>query len=160
MRSRRGWWRSDMRFEDLTDHEVIEYARYRRGRQKTIRASIRLPEWFAPISHFGRSTKGNWASPTYKRAIRNILWPAQDGICAGCGLRMNKKMWGKDDPSSPTLDHIIPRSQADDHTIGNLLLKHKSCNEERSSKPATGCDRIWQLAVMARITQDHKRASP
>ena len=149
-----------MRFEDLTDHEVIEYARYRRGGQKTIRASICLPEWSASVSPHNLPTKGGWASSKYKRAIRDILWPAQDGICAGCGCRMDKKTWGKQLQHSPTLDHIIPRSQADDHTIGNLLLKHKSCNEERSSKPATGCDRIWQLAVMARITQDHKRASP
>lgn len=95
--------------------------------------------------------KPSWASSHQKRAWREILRIAQLDICAGCGQPFGRKPRGVYSPYFPTLDHVLPRSCGGHHSLNNLLLKHRKCNEERKDTPATGCDILWQAVVDVRL---------
>ena len=78
-----------------------------------------------------------------QHAYMRALWAAQGGVCAQC----RAELYHPDDvrdagylnyPDSPSLDHVIPKSAGGTNYFRNLLLVHRSCNQERSSDPACG----------------------
>lgn len=53
--------------------------------------------------------------------------------CALCGKPVDFLI-GWNDPESPTMDHIVPVSDPrSTHTLANLRLTHRGCNEKRGS---------------------------
>ncbi len=100
-------------------------------------------------------------SQSRKKRIRQrqILSWAQGGICAGCGRPVGFK-GGKHRgrPSYPTFDHVVPKAHGGHRVLINGLLKHRICNETRDNQPPTGCDRVWQAVVLARLASDEAAA--
>jgi len=63
-------------------------------------------------------------SPKQKKAKRAAI-VARDGLnCWYCGQHM----------TNPTLEHLIPKSQAGSNKIGNLVLAHQRCNNIAADK--------------------------
>jgi len=86
---------------------------------------------------------------------RQILHWAQGGKCAGCGLSVGFAGRGRRTlPSYPTFE----KARGGHRVLVNGLLKHRSCNEARDDLPPTGCDRIWQGVVLARLTSNEASA--
>lgn len=83
--------------------------------------------------------------------FKRRLIVAQEGLCAGCATGISLGDHGPRDCRKATLDHVVPRAKGGGDGLFNMLLKHKPCNEARGSTDPTGCDRIWQMAVHARM---------
>ena len=58
--------------------------------------------------------------------MRDILYAAQDGVCAGCGRELHIRFM--------QLDHMQPRADGGDNTIDNRVMLCSPCN---SAKGAT-----------------------
>ena len=86
---------------------------------------------------------------------RRILHWAQRGRCAGCGGSIGEGAKGpRLGPKFPTFDHLVLRSCGGMRTVANGLLKHRMCNEQRGTRPPSGCDLVWHIGVMARLRTD------
>ena len=84
---------------------------------------------------------------------RRILNWAQNSRCAGCGRAVGYANRGpRSRATYPTFDHVIPKSRGGHRVLINGLLKHRVCNEGRADTPPTGCDRVWQALVLARLS--------
>lgn len=93
-------------------------------------------------------------SKEWKRRLRQrqLLHWAQSGHCAGCGRSIGLGKQGpRSRPTSPTFDHVLPKSWGGHRVLVNGLLKHRACNERRADEPPTGCDRVWQGVVLDRL---------
>lgn len=91
-----------------------------------------------------------------------ILWKAQNGICAGCGREVRKRISPNPCPDDPSFDHVASRASGGSNGLRNGILKHRRCNAERADKPANGCDLIWFEAVrvrLARARQNRRKAA-
>jgi hypothetical protein len=95
--------------------------------------------------------------PHGPRKRLRLFW-AQHGRCAGCNDFMDPEA-APPSPEYPTLDHVIPRSRGGTHEIGNLLLKHRRCNDAKADAPPTVHDLAWQAWVADRLAlQPHDDA--
>lgn len=99
-----------------------------------------------------RRSRGRLRTSDLNRLYRHLLYMAQDGRCAGCGLHL----WPSDQLSSesphyPTYDHFHPRHLGGRRNLRNGLLKHRECNERRGASMPTGCDAIWHQSVQVRL---------
>lgn len=121
----------------------------------TITKSLKLSR--LPSDHIRRSIA---AMPTDARRLRLILFHAQSGFCAGCGNKIRSKPGRSNDPLAPTFDHVCPRSKGGKSLVTNGLLKHRRCNAQRGDRPPTGCDRLWQIVVSARLKHAKSQALP
>lgn len=63
----------------------------------------------------------------HRSRFRGLLWRAQEGHCAWCGEKMRL--------SASSLDHVHPLALGGLNWIGNLLLMHQACNEEKADSP-------------------------
>lgn len=90
-----------------------------------------------------------------------LLWWAQSGLCAGCGMPVPKRMKNAHDAHAPSFDHVIPVALGGTNGLANGLLKHVACNRDKAHSAPTGCDWIWLEAARvrrARMTQERKKA--
>ena len=80
---------------------------------------------------------------------------------AGCGEHApSSSRLKRYDPAYPTFDHVTTRSTGGGRTLGNGLLKHQRCNQNRANRAPTGCDLIWLEFVMARLSMRPKSFKP
>lgn len=74
-------------------------------------------------------------SSKQKRQAMLALHEIQGGLCAYCRFAVvhpeNPDRPAHEDPLSPSLDHVVPRSRGGSNCQTNLLLAHRACNEER-----------------------------
>lgn len=73
---------------------------------------------------------------------REILYSAQEGICAICGDLIIPKA---------SIDHVIPKAKGGVDKLGNLLATHYRCNNTKADNIPTGCQLVWLLAVNSRL---------
>lgn len=60
-----------------------------------------------------------------------ILFGASGGVCRYCGKSMKARLT----PSDPRgFDHVVPRSKGGKHSINNMVVCCRSCNERRSDR--------------------------
>ncbi|MCA0032740.1 HNH endonuclease [Mesorhizobium sp. B263B2A] len=55
--------------------------------------------------------------------------------CQLCGVKTPRKLRGKNQPTSPELDHILPLAVGGEHSYRNTQCACRSCNLAKSSKP-------------------------
>ncbi len=55
--------------------------------------------------------------------------------CAICGRHTPPSAKGKEQPDSPTLDHIVPFSRGGTHTLDNVQLACGGCNSSKDHGP-------------------------
>lgn len=80
-----------------------------------------------------------WIRP----AVRIALYERDNYTCWLCGEPCDKNADPQRDNWSPTLDHVIPRSQGGTHEHSNLRTAHRWCNSIRSD---SGVDSLNKLA--------------
>lgn len=96
-------------------------------------------EWNA----FERKKRIDWWFPQVDKAkARNDLFRMQEGMCAICGEFVLQ---------GASLDHVIPKSMGGYDGLGNLVMAHRSCNQDKHSSPPSGCVLVWLLAVNNRL---------
>lgn len=79
---------------------------------------------------------GVFRSGTGRRALRDMHFNLQNGICAYCGEHMNKNREPhKKDELSYTLEHIVPRRLGGEDTLQNTICVCAGCNHARDSMP-------------------------
>ena len=79
--------------------------------------------------------------------IVHLLARVQSYLCAGCGHEMGGE-WPNE---RATVDHVLPLSLGGKNGAGNLVAMHSGCNNKKAARMPTGCERIWLLAVNARL---------
>lgn len=67
---------------------------------------------------------------------RRRLYERDGYVCQICGVETSR-VWSHGDVWSPTLDHIVPRSEAVDDSDSNLRTAHWFCNALRSDARRT-----------------------
>ena len=55
--------------------------------------------------------------------------------CQLCGCRTPKRLRGKNKPTSPELDHIVPIAMGGGHTWDNVQCACRKCNMRKNAKP-------------------------
>lgn len=81
------------------------------------------------IAHAARVRRGKFSVAD---SVRRSIYERDNWGCQICGIETSR-IYSRDDPRSPTLDHIVPQSTrlVPDHTAGNLRLAHALCNSIR-----------------------------
>lgn len=76
------------------------------------------------------------AGVPYVRGIKPEQVFARDGYrCHLCGCSTPKRLRGKNQPTSPEVDHIVPLSAGGGHVWDNVACACRTCNIRKSSKP-------------------------
>jgi hypothetical protein len=76
------------------------------------------------------------AGVPYVAGVTALKVFARDGYrCHLCGCATPKRLRGKNRPTSPELDHIIPIAAGGGHTWENVACACRSCNGKKSDKP-------------------------
>lgn len=107
-------------------------------------------EWAAFELSLGKNRGGmrEAVRPLHQRrptgvGIRRLLWIAQDGRCGICGEKVGHL--------PRTIDHVMPKSRGGADRVGNAVIAHRHCNEQKDSRLPTGCELIWLMAVNNRL---------
>ena len=104
----------DVEPEEVEPEEKAEIPRHETRRQRAIRHGI---EWDTSVT------------------LRGVL--ERDGnVCALCGGKMSKAVWGVYSGEVASLDHIIPVSKGGSHIWGNVQAVHHLCNAQKGVKVA------------------------
>jgi len=96
------------------------------------------PECRAALQHGTYHPEARWPEEAARRArqagatdveliIRRDVLERDDWRCHLCGERTNPDA-SIYDPSSPTVDHVIPLSRGGQHTLVNVRCAHLGCN--------------------------------
>lgn len=85
---------------------------------------------------------------TIKRRRRRQLLNEHGSSCYICGCETINET---NHPRQTTLDHIIPASMGGRHTVGNLRIACRECNESRDRLPAL--DEAGEARLLAHIFQ-------
>ncbi len=104
-------------------------------------------EWLAIESR--NNPRPMWMRGSGAISVRRVLYRAQYGTCALCGLPLEER--------GRTIDHVVPRARQGMDRIGNLVLSHMLCNGMKADRLPTGCELIWLLAVNNRLGVEPSR---
>lgn len=88
---------------------------------------------------------GEW---TYdRRHARQLLWEAQDGICACCDRLLLSRYRFPLSGDQDTLDHVWPQGFGGPDKLGNLVLLTRNCNNRKGGRWPTEQDVVMLAAV-------------
>ena len=95
---------------------------------------------------------------------RKLLFDAQRGICASCGIPMLRpsqvvKRW-RLHPLGPTTDHVVPTRAGGPDNLTNKVAMHRACNTFKGGRMPNGCELVWLEVVRAKVPQPHHRPRP
>ena len=76
-----------------------------------------------------RKIEANFWTPS-DQLVRD-LYAEQEGICALCGEKMSKDYFNKD---YCQVEHLLPVSRGGSNGNSNLVLAHRTCNQEKANK--------------------------
>ncbi len=72
----------------------------------------------------GRGSRGKGhIAPT----VAVIVWERDNGLCQLCGRKLT--------PAKVTFDHIVPRREGGNDSVGNIRLACAECNNYRCNSP-------------------------
>lgn len=80
----------------------------------------------------------------------------QHGKCLLCGTPLNMINPHNDMPywayhtHRPTFEHVVPKAKGGKN-IGNRLVAHRLCNQQKDDRMPTGCELIWLAMVNAKL---------
>src|SRR4051812_9387832 len=77
--------------------------------------------------------------------LREMIWDAQDGNCAYCGVSLTF--------AETTLDHVRPRSKGGANSYENLVVTCWSCNNTKGDSDPTEMQRA-AVKVICRKVQE------
>jgi hypothetical protein len=86
------------------------------------------------------------------RARRRRLYERDGWVCQICGVGCSR-VFSLDDPWSPSLDHVVPRSEGGSDDDDNLRLAHWFCNGLRGAGRATDAE-VRVAALVKREGRD------
>lgn len=69
--------------------------------------------------------------PTRNNVNRYLLWQEQEGDCLYCGKNISPTQLFNGDAD---IDHILPRWRSLDDSLGNKVICHRRCNEEKKDR--------------------------
>lgn len=79
-------------------------------------------------------------------SIRNALMVAQNHCCGLCAVHFQSTK-----RANITRDHVVPQSRRGSRSLGNILLAHAGCNNNKGNRWPTGCELIMLASVNARL---------
>lgn len=97
-------------------NQAIEIKRAYRKKRKALERGAKVGETVSPLKVFNQC---GWK-------------------CQICGVLTPPKLRGKNKPTSPELDHIVPLSKGGSHSYENTQLLCRSCNGWKSDKVVVG----------------------
>lgn len=84
-----------------------------------------------------------------------LLFAAQGGRCAICGLHMVNGFFGPPRKHlrdrRATIEHVVPRARGGLNVLANKLLTHSACNAAKGASKPSGCELLMRDLVHARI---------
>ncbi len=69
--------------------------------------------------------------PTRNNVNRYLLWQDQEGDCLYCGNKISQAQLFNGDAD---IDHILPRWRSLDDSLGNKVVAHRSCNQDKKDR--------------------------
>ncbi len=89
----------------------------------------RNPDKIRDKKHRIRAMQHNCVRERIPRAMIEALWKFQDGRCAYC--------FSLSPLEAVTIDHVTPMSRGGSHTIDNIALACRPCNQSKGTKTAS-----------------------
>ena len=80
--------------------------------------------------------------------LKHRLFKEQDGLCGLCGEPMPCSAW--DDPNILQVEHLTPVVRGGTNDRENLVLAHRTCNQERKPPGASKLGRMSRVLRLAR----------
>jgi HNH endonuclease len=129
---------------------VEERRERERERHRRYTASL-TPEQLRAKNYRRRNARRHHdITPTYEAKLRA---KAKHCPMPGCGVRLTNDQY---QPTSKELDHIIPIVAGGTHTIGNVRIICRLCNQKR---PTDGSDVVGQVTLWAQDPSVAPRAA-
>lgn len=94
-----------------------------------------------------------------RQSERRILFAAQRGICASCGITMLDPDRGAQHPLGATTDHVVPKWAGGRNNFSNKVAMHRCCNHLKAGRMPNGCELVWREMIRAKVPQPERLAA-